>query len=233
MSDTSHALSLVDKTAARIIKYITDNNLQPGEKLPTESSFIQILHVGRGTLREAIKQLNSRNVLESRQGSGTYVSDKRGIPQDPLGLTFLKNDPSLVRDLIDVRLMFEPEIAALAAHAATPAQIAEIEHCCTVVEQLIDAGKPYDEEDLAFHSSIAKASGNLVVVNLVPIIYTSIRSSILATSNSLSKETRIYHRKCMEAIKAHDMAGARYAMLMHLIINRNHRFSDNLQELHK
>lgn len=222
MDDPARTLSLVDKTAEQIIKYITDNNLQPEEKLPTESDFIKKLHVGRGTLREAIKQLNSRNVLESRQGSGTYVSAKRGIPQDPLGLTFLKNDPSLVRDLIDVRLMFEPEVAALAAHAATPSDIAEIERSCLAVETLIGQREPYDEEDLSFHSAIAKASGNQVVVNLIPIIYTSIRSSIIATANALHRETLLYHRQCMEAIKTHDMAGAKYAMLMHLIINRNH-----------
>ncbi|MFC2768229.1 MAG: FadR/GntR family transcriptional regulator [Mitsuokella sp.] len=226
MNTPARTLSLVDKTVEQIIKYITDNNLQPEEKLPTESEFIQKLHVGRGTLREAIKQLNSRNILESRQGSGTYVSAKRGIPQDPLGLTFLKADPSLFRDLIDVRLMFEPKIAALAAHAATPNDVVEIERNCSTVEKLIVKGKPYFEEDLAFHSSIARASGNRVVVNLVPIIYTSIQSSIIATENVLHKETIIYHRQCMEAIKAHDMAGAKYAMLMHLIINRNHMRSN-------
>ena len=55
MNTPARTLSLVDKTVEQIIKYITDNNLQPEEKLPTESEFIQKLHVGRGTLREAIK----------------------------------------------------------------------------------------------------------------------------------------------------------------------------------
>ena len=78
--------TLVEKTADRIIEYIKDNNMQPGERLPSEHVLTDMLGVGRGTLREAIKTLMSHNILDVRQGAGTFVSYKNGIPEDPLGL---------------------------------------------------------------------------------------------------------------------------------------------------
>ncbi len=81
-----------------------------------------MLKVGRSTLREAIKRLAARNILTVRQGSGTYVSDHTGVPEDPLGLTFIEKGPKLAKDLVELRLMIEPEMAATAAERITEDQ---------------------------------------------------------------------------------------------------------------
>ena len=82
--------TLSQKVADRIIKYILDENLQPGDKLPNETIMCQRLNVGRSSLREAMRALTSRNVITIRQGSGSYVSATPGMIDDPLGLTLLK-----------------------------------------------------------------------------------------------------------------------------------------------
>ena len=216
--------SLVDTTSEQIISYIRENNLQPGDKLPTEHSFVEKLNVSRSTLREAVKLLVSRNILEARQGAGTFLSAKRGIPTDPLGLTFMKDDYALSLELLDVRLIFEPEIAALASMHATPAQLTAIEKACTEAEERIRQGLSYDDEDIQLHREIAAASGNRVIQNLVPIIHSSIHQSInasTATADALREQALTDHRRIVDCIKEHDAPGARYAMIMHLALNRD------------
>ena len=97
--------------------------MQPGDRLPSEHELTDMLEVGRGTLREAIKTLMSHNILDVRQGAGTFVSYKNGIPEDPLGLALEDSDDKLLLYMLEVRMILEPEIAELAAMNATTPQI--------------------------------------------------------------------------------------------------------------
>ena len=86
---------LVDRTADSIIKFITSQKLKTGDKLPNEYELATTLEVGRSTVREAVRSLVSRNVLEVRQGSGTYVTENPGISDDPLGFAFVEDTQKL------------------------------------------------------------------------------------------------------------------------------------------
>ena len=99
--------SLVDTVSDQIIQLILEQDMQPGDKLPTEMELSHRLGVGRSTLREAVRRLAVRNVLEVHQGSGTFVSRKKGVPEDPLGLTFIGDGPKVALELSDIRLMLE------------------------------------------------------------------------------------------------------------------------------
>jgi len=222
MQKKKDSLSLTETVSEQIIQYIRQNKLVPGDKLPTEYELAENLGVGRSTIRETFKILASRNILDIKQGAGTFVSPKRGIPTDPLGLTFIDDDTSLALDLVNVRLIFEPEMAALAAINATQEQCKEIEERCKKTEEIIQKGGLYREEDIALHQAIAAASGNKVILNLVPIIHSSVEKSIAVTLDALKENTLIYHRKIVDAIKSGDIQGARYAMIMHLNINRDY-----------
>lgn len=165
----------------KIIKIIKENYMQPGDKLKNEYELAELLNVSRGTIREAIKSLISRNILEVRQGAGTFVSNKNGVPEDPLGLTFIsdiKEDKKVALDLLDIRLMLEPEIAALAAVKGTTKQIKTMLEQCKIVEELIKKGEDYREADILFHKRIAQCSGNRVIENLIPIINSSVSLTI-------------------------------------------------------
>ena len=207
----------------KIIKIIKENYMQPGDKLKNEYELAELLNVSRGTIREAIKSLISRNILEVRQGAGTFVSNKNGVPEDPLGLTFIsdiKEDKKVALDLLDIRLMLEPEIAALAAVKGTTKQIKTMLEQCKIVEELIKKGEDYREADILFHKRIAQCSGNRVIENLIPIINSSVSLTINLTEDVFRQNTYKEHRAVAEAIASGDSLGAKCAMIVHLNTNR-------------
>ena len=207
----------------KIIKIIKENYMQPGDKLKNEYELAELLNVSRGTIREAIKSLISRNILEVRQGAGTFVSNKNGVPEDPLCLTFIsdiKEDKKVALDLLDIRLMLEPEIAALAAVKGTTKQIKTMLEQCKIVEELIKKGEDYREADILFHKRIAQCSGNRVIENLIPIINSSVSLTINLTEDVFRQNTYKEHRAVAEAIASGDSLGAKCAMIVHLNTNR-------------
>lgn len=212
--------SLGEQTSERIIKLIIDNDWKVGDKLPNEYDFADKLNVGRSTIREAIKVLVSRNILEIRRGSGTFISQKCGIADDPLGLTFIKDKYKLALDLLEVRFIIEPAIVSIAAVKATDEEIEQMSILCNEIEELILKNEPYLEKDIEFHKAIAKSSKNLVMVNLIPIINSSIEIFIDITNKTLRNETIETHREILNAIKKHDASSAHDAMLLHLVYNR-------------
>ena len=214
------AKSLVEQISERIIQLIMDNDWQVGDKLPNEYDLADMLNVGRSTIREVIKALVSRNVLEIRRGAGTFISQKCGIADDPLGLTFVKDKFKLALDLLEVRFMIEPSIASIAAIKATDEEIEEMSSLCNEIDSLILKNEPYLEKDIEFHTAIAKSSKNLVMVNLIPIINSSIAIFIDITNQKLRNETIETHREILNSIKKHDSNGAHDAMLLHLVYNR-------------
>lgn len=216
----SSTKSLGEQTSERIIQFIIDNELKIGDKLPNEYDLADKLNVGRSTIREAIKVLVSRNVLEIRRGAGTFISQKCGIADDPLGLTFVKDKFKLALDLLEVRFMIEPSIASIAAVKATEEEIEQMSILCDEIDNLILKNEPYLEKDIEFHTAIAKSSKNLVMVNLIPIINSAIAIFIDITNEKLRNETIETHREVLNAIKKHDSSGAHDAMLLHLVYNR-------------
>ncbi len=214
--------NLTDFVENRIIWLIMKNNMKPGDKLPNEYQLAQELGVGRNTLREAMTRLVARNVLEIRQGAGTFVSKKRGVPRDPLGLSFTKNDTRVALELFDVRLMLEPQVAALAAKNAKPETVQTLTELCENVERHIEAGESYYEGDEAFHTYIAECSGNIVLKTLIPILVSSIYMTTSSTGDRFREKTYHEHRKILNAIKRKDSIGASTAMTEHLNTSREY-----------
>ncbi|WP_196604443.1 FadR/GntR family transcriptional regulator [Pectinatus haikarae] len=213
-------VSLVTSTIDNILDLLKNNNMQPGDKLPTVDNLAVKFKVGHSTVREALKALSAQNILAIRQGSGTFVSQKNGISNDPLGIGMMGEDVSTIFDMLTVRLIFEPEIAAIAAQKATLKNIRQINELCLMVEELIRAEKNYDDEDNLFHSAIGNASGNKIIYKITQIIHTSIKKNIFITDNSLCEETMLTHRQIARAIANGDSAGAKNGMIIHLNAQR-------------
>ena len=81
--------TLGEKTAQMLLEMIQKEGFGPGDKLPTEAELVESLGVGRNTVREALRILMSRNIVTIRQGSGTFISEKKGVVDDPLGFSCL------------------------------------------------------------------------------------------------------------------------------------------------
>ena len=106
---------LPEQISEKIIQLILDEHLEQGDRLPKEAVLVERLGAGRSTVREAMKLLQSRNIVRIKQGSGTYVASNPGVADDPLGFTFIDDKRRLARDLLEVRFMIEPQMASMAA----------------------------------------------------------------------------------------------------------------------
>lgn len=191
-----------------------------GAKLPNEFELGQMFEVSRSTVREAVKGLASKGVLEVRRGDGTYIQSHVPMTQDPLGLSKLEDKYKLALELLEVRLLLEPEIAASAAIRATEEDKIRVKELCDATEELYRKGEDHIPMDIAFHTCIGQCSKNRVVEVLLPVINTAIMTFANLTRRQLMRETIDTHRAVTDAILAGDSLGAKSAMMMHLTYNR-------------
>ena len=203
-----------------IEKLIVLGEFKPGDRLPSEYELAQRLGVGRSTVREATKALVSRNILEVHRGNGTFVCEQTGLVQDPLGLRFQPDKKRLGLDLCEVRLMIEPEIAALAAQKATEEEIARMQALCDAIEEKVRRNENYGALDQQLHTLWAACTRNAIMPNLVPILSQAIPLFIDITKRALQMQSLCTHQAVVDAIRARDSEAARQAMRVHLEDNR-------------
>ena len=122
--------TLGQKTEDRLMKYILNKPVKIGERIPTEGELTELFEVGRSTVREAVKGLVTRGVLEVRRGDGTYVISTIYMENDVLEFGNVEDRYRLALDLFDVRLMIEPEIVTWACRKATEEQIQKLKQLC-------------------------------------------------------------------------------------------------------
>lgn len=204
----------------QILEYLL-LSCKPGDKLPNEFELAKKFNASRTTMREVMKSLASQGLVEIRHGSGTYVISTSPSTPDPLHLSGRKDKYRLALELFDVRLMLEPEIAAMAAELRSDGQAEELKKYCDEVEVLYRKGADHMEKDIEFHTCIARCSGNTVVQALVPIIQSAISTFCNVTERKLMAETIYTHRSITNSIYYRDPIGARCAMTAHLAVNRD------------
>lgn len=212
--------TLPERTAEQISKLIVQRQLTSEDKLPSEFELAELLHVGRGTIREGVKLLTARNVLEIRRGKGTYIASNPGEVPDPLGFAYYPDQLQLALDLVEIRGHMEPWVARLAAERATEEDLAHLRETCSVVEQDILAERDHSKNDVLFHVAIAKCTHNLVVPKLIPIVTYAITLFVSLTESRLKTETLIGHRELLDAIRDKDGERAAKAMAQHIEYNR-------------
>ncbi|HIV68636.1 MAG TPA: FadR family transcriptional regulator [Candidatus Butyricicoccus stercorigallinarum] len=212
--------SLPERTAEQISKLIVEQHLTCEDKLPSEFELAELLHVGRGTVREGVKLLVARNVLEIRRGKGTYIARNPGEIPDPLGFAYYPDQLRLALDLAEIRGQMEPWVARMAAEHATTEDIVRLRESCSVVEQDILNERDHSQNDVAFHVAIAKCTQNLVVPKLIPIITYAVKLFVSLTESRLRTETVIGHREIVEAISNGDGQRAEKVMAQHIEYNR-------------
>ncbi len=208
------------QAAEKISQLIIDRHLKAGDRIPTEHELASQLNVGRGTLREAVKLLESRNILEIRRGVGTFVANRPGQIDDPLGFAYYPDQKALMRDLLEVRLQLEPWVARVAAMRASEDDLKRVQETCHSVEEDILAHRDHIDHDMAFHVEIARCTQNVVVPKLIPIISYSVGLSGSIIGTTLLTDTIVCHRAIADAISAGDGDTAERMMRRHLEQNR-------------
>lgn len=224
LDDVTHVKSssktLPERVADQIRQLIIDHHMENGDQLPNEFELAQQLNVSRGSVREAVKLLVARNVLELRRGKGTFIADNTGVVDDPFGFAYLEDEPRLANELMDIRRQLEPWIAAKAAEQANDQDIAELRVLQYKVEELIQSGQDHLAADQQLHIRIADCTDNRVLHELVPVITYSVHLFGKLTQRRLLQETIDTHAAVVDAIAAHDPEAAREAMQEHLKHNR-------------
>lgn len=210
--------SLTQQTADTIYKMITrGDEFQPGDQLPGENILSEKLGVSRATLREAIRILVMQGVLEVYRGKGTYIAADMKAFGD-YGLGEIQRMKINLKDLYEARLLFEPEIAAIACRRATEEELEHIITCGERVKALILQQQDRTEADGEFHRAIVAASHNDFMMRLIPVINRAIEEVILYNKEAreLSEETLRDHDQLMHFLKNRDAQGAKYAMAIHI-----------------
>lgn len=211
-------VKLYDEVAARIRGLIKSGELLPGQALPSERKLAEQYKVGRAVIREALKQLEVSGLVESRHGGGNYV---REITVEHLVApiaNMLNGMHDLQKELMNARLIFEPQIAREAALRATPE---DLELLKDVVRRQVEReaiGKPTADEDAEFHSLLARATHNAVVEQVMEVINNLLEESCarLLQHGGRSQHSLQGNQLVLEAVLDHDPDAAQEAMAEHI-----------------
>ena len=210
--------NLSQRTAEQLYNQIVaEGQLGPGDKLPNEVELARQLGVSRATLREALRDLSVQGVLEVRRGKGTFVSSHVREIED-FGFDRLGRMRGQLRDLFELRSIFEPKAAALACRRATEEELSDILDKGAAVGQCIREGRDRTRADRAFHTAIVRATHNEFMVRLLPIISRAVEGAISAGEHGeeLAQVTLRDHALLLEFLEKRDPEGAEHAMAIHM-----------------
>ncbi|MFR3079723.1 MAG: FadR/GntR family transcriptional regulator [Intestinimonas butyriciproducens] len=172
--------SLSQQTAERLYTMIVvERRFGPGDKLPNELEWSAELRVSRATLREAVRTLAARGVLEVRRGKGTFVSGQVEEIGD-FGFSGLDQVKGRLRDLFELRRVFEPQVARLACRRASEGEMEEILRRGAEVERCIRAGEDRTRADREFHAAIVRSTHNEFMMRLLPVISRAVITAVAA-----------------------------------------------------
>lgn len=203
--------------ADKLREMITERDMKPGDRFPSEVEMVEMFGVGRSTVREAVKLLIAENIVEIRRGKGTFITAKPGMVKDPLGLNFT-DKKRLLENLMETRMMIEPQIAYLAANRAKTENIQKLGNIMDKMQEAENLKIDYTPYDVAFHTAIAECTQNDVLHRILPIICESIREGYRETVNVEGSFQRaiISHTKIYEAIKKGGAESAKLETERHL-----------------
>ncbi len=204
--------------AERLLGEIRDQRLRPGEALPTERELATSFRVGRSSVREALRVLESKGVIRST-GSGGFVVATLANPLNNSIDLLLAMEEVDVPELFEVRKIIEVEMAGLAAERRSAEDLAEMEEALEAMEEHLASEQGYIGADVRFHLAVIRASGNRIALRMMEAIRGVLSQafrSIFHIPGSPQLSTA-QHREIYEAIRAGDPAAARARMLAHLV----------------
>ncbi|MFJ5837305.1 FadR/GntR family transcriptional regulator [Streptomyces shenzhenensis] len=212
-------MSAVEKAVHGLRRMISSGRLGAGDRLPPEAELCEELGVSRSSLREAVRMLAALGVVESRHGSGTFVSQLR--PAEMIGslsLTVELLPLDGVLELFEARRVLEAHVAAQAAARITPE---ELKALIAVMEELEATDDPDEGSELnhRFHSEIARVAGNPSIASLLAVLSHRSRAYqvyLLPEGPAMKRESDAGHRAITEALAQRDPAAAAAAAAAHI-----------------
>ncbi|MPV48933.1 MULTISPECIES: FadR/GntR family transcriptional regulator [unclassified Pseudactinotalea] len=210
-----------------IKQYIIDERLQPGDPLPTENQLIEAIGASRTSVREAMKRLSALDIVDIRHGYGTYVGriSMRALVEALAfrGQLSRGTDGRMLEDLVDIRMLLEQGLSRPMIDSLGTIDLAYLRELAVRMRRLAMEGKPYVEEDRAFHMRLMKAIGNELMVQLTEafwLVQARIAPSLPVTPQDWTA-TAEAHGRIVDALEAKDAVALRAALAVHYEPVRN------------
>ncbi len=215
------SLKVFEQIAEQIEKRILDGELRSGDRLPTERELAEQFHASRTAVREAMKILAQKGLVDMRPGRGTIVIDgvhKAMLHSINLAMKLKLGEVGGSDNLVEVREILETEIAALAAARATEKEIAIMREAVQVMDQHLDDADLFIAADNTFHEALAQGTQNtliLILVNSIVHLLSEQRKQIFEVEGG-PQRGQLHHKSILESVIRRDPESARAAMRAHL-----------------
>ncbi len=211
---------LYEQIVQQIEDSILDGVLKPGDQLPPERELAEQFGVSRTAVREALKTLREKGLVEAYTGRGTFVTDgtSQAVRQS-FDLLMKIGQQDGATHLAELRQILEPEIAALAAARIEDQLLTTMRDAVATMERSLADPDAYVEADLDFHLALAEAVGNPLVLSLLDSIVGLLREQRTRIFNVEGgpKRGQRHHKRILQAVERRDPAAAREAMRAHLL----------------
>lgn len=197
-------VKLIDNVLKEL-EYLITHQLNPGDKLPSELDLAERFEVGRSTIRESMTALVAKGLI-TRTNEGTFVSDKvNECLVDPLNI-LINMEFGNIRDLMQLREILELGTIRLAAENANAETVTNLERIDWQMKEPQLTAEMMQKRDIEFHAEIAKASGNVVLMELLNALRTVIAANIESKDAmfAFAGDSKDMHQGIIEAIKKHD-----------------------------
>ena len=210
---------LYEQIVVQIEKSVLDGILHPGDKLPSEREMCEQYGVSRTVIREAIRALNEKGLTDIQPGRGTFIANDTSVAmRNSLGLMVRVAQEATQSELVQIRSILEPEIAALAALNATEDDIALLRIAVTKMDGSLHDSEQFIRADQNFHLQLARATQN----NLIPLLLDPIvdllweqRKRIFLVAGG-AERGQYHHKRILQAIADGDAEAGRQFMREHL-----------------
>lgn len=210
---------LYEQIVQQIEESIIKGALKAGDQLPAERELAQRFGVSRTAVREAVKALREKGLVEAYSGRGTFVTDgTTHAVRQSLDLMAKIGQPEGSTHLAEVRAILEPEIAALAAQRIQEPELATMREAVAVMDGAGQDPDAYIEADLDFHLALAEGAGNPLILSLLDSIVGLLREQRLRIFRVAGGPERgqVHHKRILDAVERRDSEEAREAMRVHL-----------------
>jgi GntR family transcriptional regulator, transcriptional repressor for pyruvate dehydrogenase complex len=210
---------LYEQIVQQIEESVLNGTLKPGDQLPAERELAQRLGVSRTAVREAVKTLREKGLVEAYSGRGTFITDGTSqAARQSFDLMVKLGQPEGSPHLAELRLILEPGIAAFAALRAEEEHMVAMREAVAVMDRAQRDPEAYIEADLDFHLALAEAAANPLILSLIDSIVGLLREQRIKIFNVEGGPQRgqIHHKQILAAIEQHDPEMARAAMRSHL-----------------
>jgi GntR family transcriptional repressor for pyruvate dehydrogenase complex len=210
---------LYEQIVQQIEESIVKGDLKAGDQLPAERDLAQRFGVSRTAVREAVKALREKGLVEAYSGRGTFITDgtTQAVRQS-LDLMVKIGQPEGSTHLAEVRAILEPEIAALAAVRIQEPELSTMREAVTTMDRAFKDPEAYIEADLDFHLALAEGAANPLILSLLDSIVGLLREQRLRIFKVPGGPERgqIYHKRILDAVERHDSEKSREGMRAHL-----------------